>query len=105
VSKDPGNTPSPGYAEPNKTQYHEQSDDQSTTPEASDLRGAQAWSFDKVRDERMFGLDSRQCNKAFPSLFSDIERSVLYGKSIGNTLVDIDISWKMDGAVHAAIID
>jgi hypothetical protein len=53
----------------------------------------------------MFGLDSRQCNKAFPSLFSDIERSVLYGKSIGNTLVDIDISWKMDGAVHAAIID
>ncbi|KAG9236164.1 DUF821 domain-containing protein [Amylocarpus encephaloides] len=66
-----------------------------------------AWSFNKTRDERAYGLNTEQCHAAFPGLFADIGRAMEYRKSSSNYMIeeDIDISWKQDGAVRAAILD
>jgi len=77
-----------------------------TSPAAHDPAGAQAWSFNKTRDERAYGLYTAQCYVTFPGLFADIERAIVYRKNSRSYIPeDIDISWKQDGAVRAAILN
>ncbi|KAF2268075.1 hypothetical protein CC78DRAFT_565850 [Lojkania enalia] len=53
-----------------------------------------------------YGLSSTECSSQFPYLFREIERSVALRGKIGNvSLSDIDVSWRLDGAVRAMIYD
>ena len=64
------------------------------------------WAFNPVQDSRRFGLSTSQCTGAFPGLFKEIERAILYRQTVGIiTKDDIDISWKTNGAVRGAIVD
>ncbi|KAH8595077.1 glycosyl transferase family 90-domain-containing protein [Bisporella sp. PMI_857] len=64
------------------------------------------WLFDSTRDARDFRLTAKQCNTAFPGLFTEIDKAVSYRKTIGNvTPSDLDLSWQEDGGVRALIYD
>jgi hypothetical protein len=68
--------------------------------------GNETWQFDPTRDARAYGLNSQQCNAAFPGLFTEIDRVKTYqGRKWKVTPQDLVIAWKDDGAVRAAIID
>lgn len=64
------------------------------------------WKYDTTRDSTAYALDTEQCQTAFPGLFEEIERGVATRKELGNiTAEQMDISTRMDGALHAMILD
>jgi hypothetical protein len=67
---------------------------------------ANEWVFNSTRDAGNYGLSTEQCHAAFPSLFQELERAVLYRKTVGQiTLDDVDLSWTKAGVVRAMIVE
>lgn len=67
---------------------------------------AERWSFDYRRDGDNYGLDTQQCQDAFPGLFEDIERAkntrIGKGKVTPQDLTSFELS---KGMVRALIFD
>lgn len=62
------------------------------------------WNFNPSRDAGRYGLSLSQCDKAFPKLWNELERSAKYRQTVGNVKPeDTRIDWGNQGTVRAMI--
>ena len=79
----------------------------SVTPKPVKQKDKGQWLFESERDGINVGLNSEQCDAAFPDLYQEITRAVQYWQKRERTISqdDIDIGWRQDGAIQVLICD
>jgi hypothetical protein len=76
-------------------------------PKPVKQKNSDKWLFESERDARNIGLNTEQCNAAFPDLYLEIDRAVGVWQKREHTISqeDIDIKWRGDAVMQVLIYD